>query len=281
MDDQIIKNIIKQVIAQLETEKTDLSDGSIPIAVSARHVHLKQSDVEKLFGEGYELTKRSELSQPGQFAANETIVIAGSKGSIERVRILGPARSLSQVEVSLTDAFSLGIKPPLRESGDIKDSESITLIGPQGTVHLDEGLIVAQAHIHMNPKEAKVLNVTNNELVEVAVDGVRPIVIKNVKIRVSEKYVLEMHIDTDEANSGFITQGTFGQIQKEGSPQIKSLPVKTKVREEKINEYSKKLLSKDDLEKINEKKIKIKKNTIVTALAYDRARELNKTIYVG
>lgn len=281
MDDQIIKKIIRQVMAELKPESPDLSDGSIPIAISARHVHLKQSDVEKLFGEGYELTKRSELSQPGQFAANETLVIAGPKGSIERVRILGPTRSVSQVEVSLTDAFSLGIKPPLRESGDTEGSGSITLIGPKGTVHLDEGLIVAQAHIHMNMEDANALNVTNHDLVEVAIEGLRPIVIKNVKIRVSDKYVLEMHIDTDEANSGFITQGAIGQIQSENSTQVKSRPVETNIKKERIKEFSKKLLSKDELDKIDETEIRIEKDTIVTALAYDRARELNKTIYVS
>lgn len=280
MDEQIIKNIIRQVMDQLENETPNLSDGSIPIAVSARHVHLKQSDVEMLFGKGYELTKRSDLSQPGQFAANETVVIAGPKGSIERVRILGPARSLSQVEVSFTDAFSLGVKPPLRESGDIEGSSSITLIGPKGSVYLEEGLIVAQAHIHMNPQEASLLQVTDNQFVEVAVAGPRPIVIKNVKIRVSEKYALEMHIDTDEANAGFISQGTIGKIVSSKEDLQNNIVSKPVIKQSQAYKFRDKLLSKDEVEKINETEIIIGKGTIVTALANDRARELNKLIRI-
>src|SRR6185437_10523907 len=113
-----------------------------------------QEHVEALFGKGYELTKKADLSQPNQFAANETVVIAGPKGSIERVRVLGPARSLTQAEVSWTDAMKLGVKPPLRESGNIKDSGAFTLIGPKGSLYLEEGLIIAQAHIHMEPQDA-------------------------------------------------------------------------------------------------------------------------------
>lgn len=276
MDDHTIKEIIKQVIEQMETNKPNHSDGSIPVAVSARHVHLKQTDVEALFGKGYELTKRSDLSQPGQFAANETVVIAGPKGSIEGVRILGPARSLSQVEVSLTDAFKLGVRPPLRQSGDINGSGSITLIGPKGVVHLDQGLIIAQAHIHMNEQDAETLNVKDNEIVQVRIEGERPLVISKVRIRVSNRYALEMHIDTDEANAGFITQGARGYIQRE-TEESRPLIQAKEIKSSKIT-YTKKLLTKDDLESVSAEEIRVPKGTIITALAHDRARELNKTI---
>ncbi len=272
----MIKEIIKQVIEQMDKTEPNLSDGSIPVAVSARHVHLKQADVEALFGEGYQLTKRSDLSQPGQFAANEKVVIAGPKGSIEGVRILGPARSLSQVEISLTDAFKLGVRPPLRQSGDISGSSSITLIGPKGVVHLDEGLIIAQAHIHMNEQEAEALNVVDDEIVQVRIEGERPLVMSKVRVRVSDRYALEMHIDTDEANAGFITQGTRAYIQR-AYEEEKAVPQEKKKSVSKLT-YTKKLLTKDDLESLEEKEIRVSKATIVTALAHDRARELNKTI---
>lgn len=184
----------------------------IPIAVSARHVHLSQEHVELLFGKGYELTKKSDLSQPGQFASNETVVITGPRGRIEHVRVLGPARSMTQAEVSWTDAMKLGIKPPLRGSGELSGSEAFTIIGPKASLNLEEGMIVAQAHIHMKPRDAKRLNVSENEYVMVEVNEMRPLVFKKVKVRISDDYRLEMHIDTDEANAGLIGKGTKGRI---------------------------------------------------------------------
>src|SRR5690625_252062 len=284
MKEKVIEDIVKEVLAKMNQTKDVTVDGSIPIAVSARHIHLQQEHVEILFGKDYELTKRHDLSQPGQFAANETLMIAGPKGSIERVRILGPVRPASQVEVSLTDAFTLGVKPPLRESGNVAGSSAITLIGPTGTVHIDEGLIVAQAHIHMNPQEAEMLHVSDGQFVQVEVKSDRPITMNRVKVRVSKRYTLEMHIDTDEANTGFITQGTIGEIvypeevsldrRQEKSLITISNPIAN------IKAYEKKLLSKDDVEAIQENIIHINKRTIVTALAYDCAREQNKTIKI-
>ncbi|MCP3762948.1 phosphate propanoyltransferase [Domibacillus sp. A3M-37] len=186
--------------------------GTIPVAVSARHVHLSQEHLEILFGAGHELTKRADLSQPGQFAAEETVTIAGKKSEIARVRVLGPCRPATQVEVSWTDAMKLGVRPPLRESGDIKGSEAVTITGPAGTVELEEGLIIAQAHVHMTTADAKEYNVESGQIVTVEVGGDRPIAFRNVVIRVSDSYALEMHIDTDEANAGFISQGAKGDI---------------------------------------------------------------------
>ena len=282
MNQQLIERIVGEVLSQLGTMEQALPPNAIPIAVSARHVHLSQEHVEILFGEGHKLTKKSDLSQPNQFAANETVVTAGPKGSINRVRVLGPARSLTQVEVSWTDAMKLGVKPPIRESGDIKGSAEITLIGPKGSLYLKEGLIIAQSHIHMHPNEAESLGVLANEYVTVEVDGVRPIAYRNVKVRVSEKYRLEMHIDTDEANAGFITQGTIGRLicageDKRGLIEHDPIPA-TSVKSSYL--YQKKLLSNADVQEIKEAEIVIGKGTIVTALARDTARGLGKSITI-
>lgn len=291
MNQQLIEQIVGEVLGQLGKNPTQLPERAVPIAVSARHVHLQPEHVEVLFGAGYELTQRSELSQPGQFAANETVMIAGPKSSIERVRILGPVRKATQVEVSFTDAMKLGVKPPLRESGNIEGSAPITLIGPKGSVHIEQGLIIAQSHIHMGTQDAQRFGVQDGEYVTVEADGIRPISFRNVRIRVNERYRLEMHIDTDEANAGFITQGTIGRLIKPNEatePVACSLPVSTTVNAPspaktvapKSYEFTKKLLSTEDLAAISEDEIIVPKGTIVTALARDTARELGKTITV-
>ena len=288
MDQKLIEKIVGEVLGQLTTTKNEpkqtsvLPVNSIPIAVSARHVHLSQEHVEILFGKGYELTKKADLSQPNQFAANETVVIAGPKGSIERVRVLGPARSLTQAEVSWTDAMKLGVKPPLRESGNIAGSGACTLIGTKASLYLDEGLIIAQAHIHMQPHDAAQLGVQNGEYVTVEVAGIRPIAYRNVLIRVSERYRLEMHIDTDEANAGLITQGTVGHVIRSGEAHSNvKVEIKTpKIAAIKPHDFKKKLLSNDDVRGIEETEIVVEKGTIVTALARDTARDLGKSISV-
>jgi putative phosphotransacetylase len=211
MDQQAIQSIVEEVVSRLTVNPTKRS---IPMAVSARHCHLSQRDLEALFGEGYELTKKADLSQPGQFAANESITIVGPRGSLEKVRILGPARNITQVEVSQTDSIKLGLKPPLRESGDINGSAPITLVGPKGSLYKKEGLIIAQAHIHMTPEDASLFGVDNGEYVKIEVNGVRPITLGKVLIRVSPRYKLEMHVDTDEANAGSISRGTVGKLIK-------------------------------------------------------------------
>ncbi|PIC99919.1 MULTISPECIES: phosphate propanoyltransferase [unclassified Sporosarcina] len=211
MDGEVIQAIVEDVIKEMTTGTSN--SRAIPISISARHCHLCQKDIETLFGPGYELTKRSELSQPGQFAANETVTLIGPRDSIHSVRILGPARSVSQVEVSKTDGVKLGINPPLRESGDIKNSASITLVGTKGSVYLKEGLIVAKAHIHMRPKDAQTLKVDNGDYVKVTVQNERPVTFEKVLIRVSPNYITDMHIDTDEANAGAIENGSFGKIR--------------------------------------------------------------------
>ncbi|MFJ7373604.1 phosphate propanoyltransferase [Lysinibacillus capsici] len=286
MQENLVQKIVEEVLQQvLKNQSSPPHDGKIPIGVSARHVHLAQAEVEQLFGENYQLTPKFELSQPGQFAAEETVVIAGPKGSIERVRILGPARSLSQVEVSWTDAMKLGLKPPLRISGDIQGSSPVTLIGPKGSVVLNEGLIIAQAHIHMSPADSARFQVVDGQSVQIKVEGIRPIILSNVVIRVSERYRLEMHIDTDEANAGLIQQGTLAEIvhHQVSEPMItvkEQSPVVQKVEQPSVYHYDKKLLSQLEVLDIDAQEIVVPKKTIVTALAYDKLRELNKTLTI-
>ena len=186
---------------------------TIPIAISARHLHLTQEAVEQLFGAGYKLTEKAPLSQPGQFAANETVTIVGPKNIIERVRILGPCRELNQLEISRTDEFFIGIDAPVRASGKVENTPGIKIVGPKGEVTLKEGVICAWRHIHMTPEDAEVFGVEDGDIVEVEVNnGSRPLTFGNVLIRVSPKFKLEMHIDTDEANAAELSQNAEGAL---------------------------------------------------------------------
>jgi acetate kinase len=186
----------------------------IPVAVSARHVHLCKKTLEKLFGEGYELTEYKPLSQPGQYAANETVTLIGPKNKIENVRILGPLRANDQVEISRTDEFFLGIDAPIRESGNTAGSPGIILEGAKGTVQINEGVIQAWRHIHMHPTDAEMFGVRDKDIVSVDIEGAeRPLTFKNVLIRVSDAFKLEMHIDTDEGNAAEIKSGQSGVLE--------------------------------------------------------------------
>lgn len=180
--------------------ETNAETKKIPVGISNRHIHLSQLDLEILFGEGYQMSKLKDLKQPGQFAANETLCIAGPKGSLNSVRVLGPVRTESQVEISKTDSFTLGIKSPIRESGDLKGSADICVIGPKGSIVLKEKAIIAKRHIHMTPEDAQIFNVTNGQKVCVAISGERKGILGEVVVRVNRNYSLEFHVDTDEAN---------------------------------------------------------------------------------
>ncbi|MCI5585525.1 MAG: phosphate propanoyltransferase [Lachnospiraceae bacterium] len=200
------------VLEAMEAGKTEKPRIKVPIGISARHIHLTQEDVEKLFGEGYQLTKRSEL-MGGQFASNEQCTIVGLKlRAIENVRILGPVRSKSQVEISATDARTLGVKAPTRQSGDIAGSAPIALVGPKGAIYLKEGCIVAARHIHMPPADAEAAGVKDGDMVSVRMGDERGALLEQVKIRVDESFTLEMHIDTDEANACQVKQGDLAVI---------------------------------------------------------------------
>lgn len=215
MDMQNVELITRLVMESLNKQEEKSGKGyMVPIGVSARHIHLTQSDLEVLFGSGYQLTKKNDL-MGGQFASNELVTIVGLKlRAIENVRILGPCRSKSQVEISATDAMKLGIKAPLRESGDIAGSAPIALVGPKGALYLKEGCIVAARHIHMSPADAQAAGVHDGDFVSVKADNERGTIFNHVKIRVDESFTLEMHIDTDEANASQIATGMTVSIVK-------------------------------------------------------------------
>lgn len=185
------------------------------VETSARHVHLTQEHLEILFGKGYELTKKKDLSQPGQFACEERVTIVGSKKELKGVSILGPVRKATQVELSLTDARSIGVAAPVRESGDIAGSGACKIIGPAGEIEITEGVIAAKRHIHATTEDAKKLGVENGEIVSVKVDtDGRSLVFGDVVVRVSDSYALAMHIDTDESNAAGCGREQYGEIVK-------------------------------------------------------------------
>jgi acetate kinase len=210
------QHAIAQDTAALVQERDKVGGArTIPVAISARHIHLDVATIHVLFGPGHELTERAPLSQPGQFACEETLDVVGPKRTLKGVRVLGPARSRCQVEISRTDEFYLGIDAPVRNSGDTKGSAAVTLVGPAGSVQLEEGVICARRHIHMRPEDAEYYGVEDRDVVEVAIDSNgRDLVFGDVLIRVSPKYALEMHIDTDEANAAELTRGAEGLLQE-------------------------------------------------------------------
>ena len=187
----------------------------ILVETSARHVHVTKEDLEALFGAGHELTVKSWLSQPGQFASEEQVDVVGPKNTLKRVRILGPVRTATQVELSLTDARSIGVTAPVRESGDIAGSGACKLVGPAGEVDVTEGVIAAKRHIHMTPADAEGFGVKDKDVVSVKVetDG-RALTFGDVIVRVSDKFSLAMHIDTDESNAACAVNGTMGELIK-------------------------------------------------------------------
>ena len=212
----LVKAVLSEMSCGSSCKGATCSDMLVPVGISNRHIHLSKADLETLFGKGYELTPMKELSQPGQYACKETLTVIGpSLRSIEGVRVLGPVRGASQVEISKTDSYVLKVKPPVRESGNIKGSAPITLVGPCGVVTLAEGCIIANRHIHMSPDEAKCFGVKDYDFVTVDVDGQRRTRWYDVQVRVHKDFRLEMHVDTDDANSAGIGNGHKVKIVKE------------------------------------------------------------------
>lgn len=205
------ENLIDKVIDRIQNEL----DGSFEVEASGRHVHLSRKELDALFGTGYELTKDKDLSQPGQYASKERLTVVGPKGAFHNVVILGPVRKESQVEVSLTDCLQLGVKAPIRESGDIEGTPGIVLVNGDKSVSLDKGLIVAKRHVHMTPEDAEKMGVKNHDIVKVKVEGARPLIFDDVVIRVSPKFATYMHIDYDEANACGFSKGIRGRIIKD------------------------------------------------------------------
>ncbi len=191
-----------------------MADNLVSVGISNRHVHLSQADLETLFGTGHQLTPTKNLSQPGQFACEETVNLIGSKGTLSKVRILGPVRKATQVEISRTDSFPLGVTAPVRDSGSIVGSAGITIEGPKGRIELKEGVIIALRHLHLHTDEAKELGLNDKDCISVKFNGERSIVFNNVLVRVSPNFAKDMHLDTDEANAAGLKNGDLGTIIK-------------------------------------------------------------------
>ena len=208
--EQLLLLITQAVQAELQKRSRQ-----VPVGISVRHIHLTRDDVDKLFGYGYQLTPKKALSQPGQFACAERVDVVGEKKTLTGVSILGPCRKESQVELSLTDARSIGVKAPIRESGDLEGSGACKLVGPKGEVVLEKGVIAAKRHIHMTPADAEAFGCKDKDVVSVKIDSDgRALVFGDVVVRVSPSYALAMHIDTDESNAGCVAPGTMGEVIK-------------------------------------------------------------------
>lgn len=184
----------------------------VKVEISARHLHITQEDLEELFGQDFKLTKLKELSQRGEFASEQTVTLVGDKGQIDNVRIVGPCRSHTQVEISRTDSFILGVKAPLRLSGKIEGSGKIKLVGPKGEVDLEKGVIVAKRHIHLSPEQANDWGVKNSQEVSVEIENERAVTFHKVEIRIQDNYQAVMHLDTDEANAAWVDGETVGEV---------------------------------------------------------------------
>lgn len=207
MEQQTVERITQMVLETIGRMEEKSNGYQVPVGVSARHIHLTQEHVETLFGEGYHLTKKKDL-MGGQYACNETVTVVGLKlRAIENVRVLGPVRKASQLEISATDAMKLGVAAPIRESGNVAGSAPIAVVGPKGVIYLKEGCIIAMRHIHMSPSDAAAAGVHDGDIVSVRADNERGTVFNQVKIRVNDSFTLEMHIDTDEANASKIKTG--------------------------------------------------------------------------
>ena len=191
---------------------SDLISDEVVVGVSNRHIHISQEDLEKIFGAGYKLTKMKDLRQPGHYAANETVTIIGPKGKMDKIRILGPVRKETQVEISMSDAFKLGIKAPVKESGKLDGTPGLTIVGPKGALEKDKGVIVAGRHIHMPKFIADIKGYKDGDMVTVETSGERKALLQNVLIRVGSNVVKEIHLDMDEANASGASNGAFVKI---------------------------------------------------------------------
>lgn len=201
-----------EIFPRASAEQT-LSNGFVPIGISARHVHVTQEQLEVLFGKGHQLKPMKPLKQHGQFAAEETVSVIGPRGrAIERIRILGPCRNDTQVELSQTDCIAVGVDAPVRASGDHRDTPGILIVGPAGHLAIGRGVIRANRHIHLHSSEAAALNLRDNDLVMVKISGDKPVIYYNVQVRVSERFSAEMHLDTDDANAVGLPRGAMAQI---------------------------------------------------------------------
>ncbi len=212
--DDTVRQVTKLVLMELHRAGVSIAShpAQIPISISARHLHLSQADLETLFGKGFMLTVERPISQPGQFASGQFVSVVGPRGSIEKMRVLGPVRSQTQVELAMGDARRVGLTPPVRQSGDLAGSPGATLVGPVGQVTLPQGVILAERHIHMTPSDAARYGVADGQLVQVLLRSPKGGVLHNVAVRVRGDFALDMHLDTDDANAFLIAEGSVGTL---------------------------------------------------------------------
>lgn len=206
---EVLMQALLKAVQEASKENAASNATGVPVGISNRHIHLSQADLDQLFGAGYQLTPMKELSQPGQFACKETVTICGPRGAIEKVRVLGPVRKETQIEIVAGDCFKLGVKAPAKLSGDLAGTPGITVVGPKGSVQTAQGLIVAQRHIHMAPADAQAYGVQDGQIVKIRVGGLRGGIYDNVAIRVTTSSKLECHLDTEEANA----MGVAGTVE--------------------------------------------------------------------
>ncbi len=211
MDEKLIDEVTKMVMNELNNINVP---NKIPVGISSRHIHLSEEDVEKLFGKGYKLKPMKDLSQKGQYACEECLDLVTEKGVIEKVRVLGPTRPNTQVEIALTDARKLGIAPPIRPSGKIDDTPGIILKYKTKKVPINKGVIVAEAHVHMNEEDAKQFNVKDNDKINLRYQGKRSGVFENVVVRVHPSFTLDFHVDTDEGNAFAMSNKDYVEVVK-------------------------------------------------------------------
>ena len=200
--EQLVTLVTQAVQAELQKRSRQ-----VPVGISVRHIHLTRADVDKLFGYGYQLTPKKALSQPGQFACEECLDVIGPKGELKRVRILGPERSATQIELAQTDCRTIGINAPVRSSGDTKGTPGVTLRGPLGELTVPEGVIVADRHLHMTPAQAAAFGLADGDRVQIRIDGIKPGIMGGVLVRANSKCALDFHIDTDDGNAFLLRQG--------------------------------------------------------------------------
>ncbi|RCX18013.1 putative phosphotransacetylase [Anaerobacterium chartisolvens] len=279
MEQELLRQIVIKIIQKITAHSvTELHPKPFPIGVSNRHIHLSKEDLELLFGHGHSLKCRRELSQPGQCVSFETVMLAGPKGCIEQVKVLGPVRKQTQIEISRGDAFKLGVNAPIRESGNLKGSGGITVIGPMGSVHLKEGAIIAQRHIHMTPLDAESYGVKDGQKAQVKYTGERGVIFDNVIVRVSDKFALEFHIDIDEANGAGIKHGEMAYLLFSGLSVVPNIcdPIKSESTQKAIIEEPVGLVTEDTVRRAWKKKavITVNKGVICTPLARDAIKEL-------
>lgn len=210
MDKGAVQRSVQLAVSQAMFEKTGRI--FVPVASSARHIHLCHADVEALFGRGYTLKKFRDLSQPGQYACQEQLTVVGPKGQLQKVRVLGPERSATQVEIALTDSFALGLRPPVRMSGKLAGSPGCRLVGPAGTVELKEGVIAAARHLHLSGEQAARFGLQDGQSVRLRAEGQRATVLENVIVRCGRGHDMEVHIDTDEANAIAMSGSTMMEV---------------------------------------------------------------------